>query len=177
MRKLGHRNFNFPEIIELTGAGFSKPCVSGLSGLGVGETDLMQRLRKSNPIGLISPQDNRRKTVANRQFPDLAWAVSRGRSYQISQGYANGIVGREMGKRLQPKGGGLRIQVRNWGLGHWLREEVWPCRGIRERKCMQKPVLGVDPHKRRGGVGVICYGMEDTQMPRMPSGPVVPGSS
>ena len=36
LRKLGHRNFNFPEIISLAGAGFSKAHISVLSGLGVG---------------------------------------------------------------------------------------------------------------------------------------------
>ena len=74
--------------------------MSGLSGLRVGRTGLIQRLRNPTPSGLISPIGNKRKMMANRQFPNSAREVSSGRSKQMSQGYASGAVGRT-GKRLQ----------------------------------------------------------------------------
>lgn len=110
MRKQGHRNFNFPKITLLAGARFFKVHVSGLGGLGVGETVLISRLRNSNPSSLISPKDNRRNRVANRQFPNSAWAVGMGRSNQMSHGYASGA---------ETGGGGdisaLRRRIQNLG--------------------------------------------------------------
>lgn len=64
-RKLGLRNFNFPKVPPLAGAGFFKARVSGQDGLGIGGTGLIQIPRNPNPSGLISPKGNRRNTVAN----------------------------------------------------------------------------------------------------------------